>query len=118
MEIVNVRARKVLDGVRDRAWTQTGWLVFHVALTGTIGWIAVHGVDGVAPVLWWVLAGAVGSDAMNCARSTVAAWREHRRLIGCIRCVNLAADQDEADQRGRRCAQRGHMQAGPGQVPR
>lgn len=123
MEIVNSRARQVLDGIGDHARTETGWLIFHMALTGAVVWLAVHGIDPVPPALWWALAGAIGGDTLNSARSTVAAWREYRRLHRCIRCVGLVADQDEAYQLGRRCARRGHMQAdpgpaGPGQVTR
>lgn len=110
MEIVDARARQVLDEVVDHVRTETGWLLFHVALTGAAVWLAVHGLDGVPSALFWVLAGAVGSDAVNSAGSTVAAWREHRRLRRCVRCVNLAADQDEAYELGRRCARSGHRQ--------
>lgn len=90
MEIVDAQARRVLAEVVDHARTETGWLLFHVALTGAVVWLAVHGIDGVPSVLFWVLAGAVGSDALNSVGSTVSAWREHRRLRSLARTGRLS----------------------------
>ena len=110
MEVVDARRRRALDAAAGHARTESGWLVFHLALVALTVWIALHGIDGVAPALLWFVAGAATGELLTSARSTRGAWQDWRRLRRCVRCVGLAADRDEAYELGRSCARAGHRQ--------
>lgn len=115
MEVYDVHERKVLAVARGDAWCESGWLVFHLALTGFLVWVAVTGVAGVPALVWWLLAGAVGNDALTSVRNVPGAVRELRALSTCGSCLAAAVELAEAEARRLRCGWAGH---GHGSVDR
>ncbi|MGQ0576515.1 MAG: hypothetical protein ACT4RN_20250 [Pseudonocardia sp.] len=102
--------RKVLASARGAACAESGWLVFLVAVTGFVVWVALVGVAGVASGVWWFLAGALFADAVTLARQVAGAWREVQVLGTCPGCRAAAVGVVESQERRLRCVRSGHRQ--------
>lgn len=108
MEVHDANERKVLGLARSAARRESGWLLFHLVMSGFLVWVALAGVAGVPVWVWWVLAGAVGSDALTSARHTAGAWCEVRALTVCPGCLADSAEMARAWSRRARCGWAGH----------
>lgn len=97
--VVSVEDEQLVAAARGHAVGEAGWLVFHIALATFTALVAWSDVTGVWPALFWLLAGAVGGDALTGSRSVWLAVRDWRRMRHSPAFRALTRELDEAGRR-------------------